>query len=153
MSCGQQGTDRQMASREGSQLRGTQAISPSRPSTQGLPLAKRVCGTLKVPLLCPSPTPNSHQGNKPTCPDVFCTHWAMIRAGVINPLVPVQQSLPLLLTAVLIGHPHCQDSALAQASPSLDRPSDLLSPLFLACQSPGKAESYGQAPGCLQDAN
>lgn len=42
----------------------------------------------------------------------------MIWASV--PLVPGQQSLPLLLTAVLDGHPHCQDSALAQDSSSPD---------------------------------
>ena len=33
----------------------------------------------------------------------------------------------------------------------LSRPPDPPSPLFLACQSPGKAESSGQAPGCPID--
>lgn len=45
------------------------------------------------------------------------------------PLVLGQKSLPLLLTAALNRHPHCQDSALAQASSSPDLLS--LSPLSL----------------------
>lgn len=101
-----------------------------------------------------APPPLPPWGSKSTCPDVFCAHWEMIQAGVINPLVPV--------TAVSTPPP----DSCAHRSPSLPRllwpkPPPLLTNLltFSPLSSwPARVrarwkESYGQAPGCLQTAD
>lgn len=114
-----------------------------RSSSPGLHLAKTVYRTEKVPLLYPSPSPPTPtMGEHIHFPYVFCTRWEMMWASVTSPLLPGRtDGLPLLVTALLSRHPRCQDSALGQASSSPDLLPALLSSLFLAWPSPGKAES------------